>query len=200
MLVLLCLMVSIGVTWARYRTEMDKSVYFQVRKPVAFYLGRIEYAEDETQKDAEGKFVRSDEGEWERDEDGNLKLKFAVANGTSQTDYEKRDQQVSIRFIGSLGVQSGEAPITLTLTFPSEEDPEKPCQVKATAVRIDPESPMYTTYGDGWVFSFQENGEELTWMLEGGELTYVEMDVTMDAEVIDTSLLQLQVVTRYVSD
>lgn len=212
LLVIACLLLATGVTWARYRMEMDGSVYFETRKPVSVYLGRVEYSESETVPEEvpdetapeelpKGEFVQTDEGNWELGEDGKLHLKFAVANGISETDFEERTQNVYLRFVGSLGAQTAGNPISLSMSIPQKDKPEELVQVKAEAVPIVPEAPLYTTFGEGWVFCFMVEGQELTWKLKGGELSIIEMDVTLeDGTLADTSLLQLQVSSRYISD
>ena len=198
LLVISCLVVSTGMAWARYRTEETESIYFKAREPVSVYLGKVEYGEGNA---AEGKFVQTNEGSWELNEDGQLQLRFAVANGTSEAAFEERNQEVYVRIVGSLGIQTVADNISLKLTYPNEENPDTPNEVKATAVRIDPNSTLYSTYGDGWVFTFREEGEELTWTLEGGELSYIEMDLTVEGGTLaDTSLLQLQIASRYIKE
>lgn len=198
LLVISCLVVSTGMAWARYRTEETESIYFKAREPVSVYLGKVEYGEGNA---AEGEFVQTNEGSWELNEDGQLQLRFAVANGTSEAAFEERNQEVYVRIVGSLGIQTVADTISLKLTYPNEEKPDTPNVVKATAVRIDPNSTLYSTYGDGWVFTFREEGEELTWTLEGGELSYIEMDLTVEGGTMaDTSLLQLQIASRYIKE
>lgn len=198
LLVISCLVVSTGMAWARYRTEETESIYFKAREPVSVYLGKVEYGEGNA---AEGKFVQTNEGSWELNEGGQLQLRFAVANGTSEAAFEERNQEVYVRIVGSLGIQTVADNISLKLTYPNEENPDTPNVVKATAVRIDPNSTLYSTYGDGWVFTFREEGEELTWTLEGGELSYIEMDLTVEGGTMaDTSLLQLQIASRYIKE
>lgn len=198
LLVISCLVVSTGMAWARYRTEETESIYFKAREPVSVYLGKVEYGEGNA---AEGKFVQTNEGSWELNEGGQLQLRFAVANGTSEAAFEERNQEVYVRIVGSLGIQTVADNISLKLTYPNEENPDTLNVVKATAVRIDPNSTLYSTYGDGWVFTFREEGEELTWTLEGGELSYIEMDLTVEGGTMaDTSLLQLQIASRYIKE
>ena len=198
LLVISCLVVSTGMAWARYRTEETESIYFKAREPVSVYLGKVEYGEGNA---AEGKFVQTNEGSWELNENGQLQLRFAVANGTSEAAFEERNQEVYVRIVGSLGIQTVADNISLKLTYPNEENPDTLNVVKATAVRIDPNSTLYSTYGDGWVFTFREEGEELTWTLEGGELSYIEMDLTVEGGTLaDTSLLQLQIASRYIKE
>ena len=60
---------------------------------------------------------------------------------------------------------------------------------------INPESPLYDIFGDGWVFSFRnEDGTERSWTLEGGKESVLEMTLTLEgAALTDPSLLQLQI-------
>lgn len=209
-LVIFCLVLSTGTTWARYRTDVSKIIEFEVRKPMSVYLGQVEYSEAAAEgEEAEGKFVQTDAGSWEWNEDGCLRLKFAIANGISEKKFETRDQQVCIRVIGSLGAQSEEQPIILKLTVPKEEEPEESevteelettRQIEATATPIAVGSAMHATFGEGWVFSFvEEEGEELACELKGGELSWVEVVLTMEGGTLaDTSLLQLQITPRYI--
>lgn len=196
LLLIFCLVVSTGTSRARYRTEVSDNLRFEARKSVSVYLGQVEYGEETD----EGRFVQTDEGGWERSEDGSLQLNFAVANGTSHADFEEEDQKVYIRLVGSLGIQSEDEEITLTLTFPSADQPEELEQVEAKAIRIVSGSPLHTTFGEGWVFRFMEGGEELTWALEGGQLSYIEMGLTLEgATMDDASLLQLQLAGSYLN-
>lgn len=198
LLMVFCLVVSIGTTQARYRTEVSKSIHFDVRKPVQIYLGSVEYTEDSE----EGIFIQHNEGSWEKNEEDLLQLNFAVANGTSKTSYAEEDQQVYIRVVSSLGIQEEEEPLPLTLTFPSAEDPEKTEEVKAKAVRIVAGSTLHTTFGEGWMFRFEnEEGEELAWDLKGRKLSCIEMVLILeDGTLTDASLLQLQIAGRYMND
>lgn len=196
LLLIFSLVASTGTAQARYRTEARGNITFEARKSVSVYLGKVEYSENTT----EGKFVQTNEGGWERNEDGSLQLDFAVANGTSHASFEEEDQQVYIRLVSSLGIQSEEDDITLTLTFPSADDPEELEQVEAKAIQIVPGSALHTTFGEGWVFRFMEDGEELAWNLQGGELAYIEMGLTLEgATMNDASLLQLQIESSYIN-
>lgn len=198
-LVVFSLLVAIGTTWARYRTEKSEEIYFEPADLVEVCLGKVEYEEGNP---AAGKFVQSNEGSWELNEEGQLQLKFAVANGTSVTAYERQSQEFYIRLVGSLGIQSEEKKLSLKLTFPDADEPEGLKTVEATAIRIVPGSAMYNTFGDGWVFSFMDEEEgELTWMLEGGSLSYIEMALTLEnGTLADASLLQLQIASRHIKE
>lgn len=215
-LVILCMVVAIGTTWARYRAEGVSDIRFQASPPGVFFLGTVEYPDTPEVPDPDAPveiFVPGNVGVWERNASGDLRLRFAVANGTSREDaFEERDQRFSVRLIGSLGFLNGEVPVSLKLILPrtaepeDAEAPEKDAeaieQVEATAIRIAPDSPLYTTFGDGWMFCFLDaEGEEIAWTLEGGALTYRNMELSLESGgLVDMSLLQIQINGGYVQD
>lgn len=219
LLVVACLMIATGTSLARYRSEAVKSLQFEVREPVAVCLGKVEYSESEITENElgdpdAGTFVPIHDGRWELNEKGQLQLQFAVANGTSDQDYDEVSRQFSVRLVATQGVQTGED-LAVTLILPPEEKADTvagstnsaesipPTQIKATAVRIAPDTQLHRTFGDGWVFYFlDENGEEeLFWTLEGGQFSWLDLDITVDhGAVMDTSLLQLQIVGGPVED
>lgn len=205
------LVMSVGVTWARYRTDVNGSVFFQARKPLAVWLGKMETADD-----GGTVFTPTGQRSWEQAE-GGLQLDFAVANGTSPEVFETADQRFHIRLMGSLGAWSGEETAAIYLVIPpveppAEEEteteteetteqiptvPAEPTRVKATAVRIEPNTQLWNTFGDGWAFCFldEQTGEELVWTLEGGGLSCLDLDLVIEGGTLtDTSLLQLQIV------
>lgn len=197
-LLVFSLTISTGAAWARYRTEASDGIRFDVKRPVSVCLGRMEYDDASGEK----KFVQTEAGSWERNENGQLQLGFAVANGVSETEFEKQDQQVYFRVIGSLGLQNAGKAISLSMTFPQSDDPETFEHIQATATRIVAGSPMYATFGGGWMYCFtDEKGEELTWVLEGGKLSSIEMALTLEnGTLTDTSLLQLQISSTHIKE
>lgn len=125
-LVIFCLVLSTGVTWARYRTDVSADLLFETRSPVSVYLGKLEYCEPgEGTEKAEKKFVETKEGTWVWNENGQLQLDFAVANGISDKKYEKVDQQVRVRVASSLGLQSEGQTLVLKLAVPKSEEPQE---------------------------------------------------------------------------
>ena len=198
-LMVTCLLLSAGATFARYRSEVGKSIIFKVRQPVTVCLGSVEYGEGHPE---EGRFIRTDEGNWTQDDNDNLHLKFAIANGETELSFEQLDQEVGVRLIGTLGIQSEADDISVMLTFPKADEPEEFETVEAKVVRIAAGSAMHATFGDGWVFCFTDKkGEELTWTLEGGKLSWTEMELIMEgATPIDTSFLQLQITGNYIQE
>lgn len=225
-LVTVSLVLATGTTWARYRTDSNADLIYSTRSPMMVCLGKLEY--EMTTEGEKIKFVPTDTGEWTHGKEGQLQLDFVVANGVSdkEKEFEERDQQVCVRIASTRGLQLEQETIALKLMVPKPEDPEKeqtedetepptenPTEepqldlesfdiYEAQAVYISKESPMYTTFGEGWVFRFMdEEGKELRWTLEGGELSYIQMHLTMESSIpVDTSLLQLQIDSKYIPD
>ena len=72
------------------------------------------------------------------------------------------------------------------LTLPGEET-----QITATITPITEGTALYHTHGGGWIYTFlDEEGEELSWTLPGGELSHVSLTVTMNAPPETLSLIQ----------
>lgn len=188
-LLLGCLIASTGGALARYRAERKEIISFEVRPPDQVVLGKMVTAEDETVS-----FDASAQGVWEIVE-GKQQLEFTIANGTAADAFSQENQRIHLRLIGTLGIWNGSEELKLTLEVPSEEDPEETETYEATVTRIQNGSPMYTTFGDGWVFAFfDEEGEELSWLLEGGTLNTVTMKLLLEGTAQnDASLLQLQI-------
>lgn len=192
LLVVGCLVVSTGGALARYRAERKEIIEFQVRPPDQVALGKMVKAEDGTES-----FDATAQGTWET-VDGTQQLEFTIANGTGADAFSQENQRIRLRLIGTLGIWDGTGDFTVTLQLPPEDDAEEsaePKKIQATVTRIQPESPMYATFGDGWVFSFfDEEGEELSWLLEGGALNTVTMTLILEgAAENEASLLQLQI-------
>lgn len=189
-----CLLASAGVAWARYRSEEEKPFYFLVSEPASIYLGKMV----STGEGLPAAFDTTAEIGWETG-DGQQMLNFAVSNGASASSFENRDQTFSIRLVSSLGVSDGGEAPTIKLSFTGEGGTA--VEITATATRISAGTPLYTTFGDGWVYDFQENGQELSWTLKGGTLSCVDMTVAIASDsAIDTSLVQLQIAATVVKD
>lgn len=165
------LVTSTGTAFARYRTERSAKVTFEVREPEQICLGTLAL---------DGSFRKSAPA-WNTT--GEIpQLNLTIANGTSDTACSPRDQAVSLRLVGSLGLET--APMYLTL--PGEET-----KITATITPITEGTALYHTHGAGWIYTFlDEEGEELSWTLPGGKLSLVSMTVTMDTLPENLALIQ----------
>lgn len=179
---LLCagaLAVAAGTAFARYRTDREVKVYFQVREPETIVLGTVQ----------EGVFAPADTLHWTVS-DGVAGLEFAMANGVSPESYASKDQLVQLNMVGTLGIlHDGNIP-TLTVTYLNAEGVET--TATATAEPIAEGTALYHSYGAGWIYSFYtEDQQLLTWQLTGGQLSYVTLTVSTESELSgNLSLLQ----------
>lgn len=195
-LLLLCLIAAIGVTFARYRADESKPLFFTVREPGQVYLGTMATA-DEADRLV---FDHQSVGSW-KEVDSSLQLSFTVANGTSRQAYTGMDQIFTVRLVGSLGIWDGTdvAEVTLRVAKENTEEADLPYEEFAgLATQIQKESPLYQTYGEGWVFSFlNEAGEEMTWPLKGNAFSSVDMTVVLESSQLTNPSLLQPVITGY---
>ena len=182
-LLLLCAVVTVGVTWARYQEEENSYLEYNTREPGMILLWS-DY-DPLTGELTEGNRA------W-RFSNGTGELDIYVSNGTSTVEYSEEDQSVSIRLIGTLGISNAQVSI-----FVSENGVATRCT--ATPVPIQEGTPLYSTFGSGNTYIFRdEDGKELSWNLEGGTLSVlgVLIDVQNLEKVEDAALLQLQVLGK----
>ena len=182
-LLLLCAVVTVGVTWARYQEEENSYLEYNTREPGMILLWS-DY-DPLTGELTEGNRA------W-RFSNGTGELDIYVSNGTSTVEYSEEDQSVSIRLIGTLGISNAQVSI-----FVSENGVATRCT--ATPVPIQEGTPLYSTFGSGNTYIVRdEDGKELSWNLEGGTLSVlgVLIDVQNLEKVEDAALLQLQVLGK----
>lgn len=202
--VLLCvafLVVATGTTLARYRAEREKGITFAVREPEQICMGttRAISAEEGTEVLPAGKEVFDPDGvpQWETVE-GVTQLSLAVANGISETEFSEKDQKIRLRLIGTLGLWTETE--TASIYLLSEDG--SGTKIKATVTPITKGTALYNTHGEGWIYTFQDaEGEELSWTLAGGELSYISMTVIIeDASLTGDVMLQPQVIGEVISE
>lgn len=208
------ILVAGGTTLARYRAEFTAPVNFTARPASQICIGKLMpdlLGGDPT-------FVADAQTGWELEEE-QYRLSFALSNIIGEKKYAAEDQQVYLRLLATPGIWDGAETVKITLLMPADEEPEeetteatnpeentepteKPTEpepqfeeIPATVTPINPESPLYDIFGDGWVFAFRnEDGTERSWTLEGGKESVLEMTLTLEgAALTDPSLLQLQI-------
>lgn len=188
------LMVTLGTTYARYLEEQRMGLVYEMQEPSKILMG---IQEDDV-------FSQVQELEWIV-EGETATLQFAVANGTSDTEYSPRDQILTLSMIGSLGIiNNGELPtVSVVLTPEGSEEEIKTLEGQATAIKKG--SALYHSYGSGWIYRFYEDTlegpKELTWELPGGELSYVTFKVQVNGEILERfSILQPLVTAELISN
>lgn len=184
LLTLASVILLVSAVFARYEASSTTHLSYQAKEYAGLYLWR---GINETT----GTF-RPGQSYW-TGSGGTNELSFAVSNGTSHEDYAKESQQVYIRLFAALALQytEGSMPVTLSVT---EEDGSVNLY-SGTARPIVEDTPLYETFGPGWIFLFRdEYGDEVSWPLEGGRLSALSASLTVEGvELEDTTLLQLQV-------
>ena len=208
--VLLCaaaLVVSTGTTFARYRTEREKTLTFHARPAAELRIGVLKAATEEAVatlgagQSSNEVFDPNSQPEWEILGDMH-QLNFAIANGISDTEYSQRDQKVILRLVGTLGLWTGEEAVDIYLRIPSETAQEGYEELQAAVSPIEQGTALYTTHGAGWIYTFQKTEEEeLSWILPGGELSCISLTVVMkDAAPSNPSLLQPLVIGDLIAE
>ena len=167
--------ISASPAFARYRSGETRYLHFEVREPEQICF---------VEEDGNGNYSVLDKSPVpEISENGEASMTLTVANGSSRTRYSQSDQKVSVRLISSLGI-GGETPEIKIKDQTGKE-------ITATAKRIEEGSEYYSSDGEGWVFTFEENEAEYYWILEGGRLSYITVTITVDAsDITDMAVLQ----------
>lgn len=188
LVMLLCMAIvvySTGTTYARYRTEREEKITFEVREAERVALGTMkpvvpEETEGTGQEAPASVFTQTDTLIWETVND-KAYLNFTVANGATETSFSENDQTIKIRIIGTLGLWTGMETVKLYLQIPSATDPEQTEIIQAAVAPIAEGSALYHTHGPGWIYSFlNAEEEELTWTLTGGAFSSVDLTIFMD--------------------
>ena len=178
LLMLCCLSAAVGVTFARYRADEKEGLIFYPNHNPQVFLGHM----------AEDTFVYA-QNEWNTSGE-QLQLAFAISNGPSETEFATADQTVHLCVVASLGAWSEEMSSPLCLSVGEQT-------YTAAAQRIVEGTALYSQFGDGWIFRFQdEAGREPQWELSGEQFSCIPMLLYMDAVVSETGLFRLQAVAE----
>ena len=181
LLLLACFFLMVGVAWARYQVKESQIFSYELKDYSFVYLWHS--------YDEETASFRDEQSTWQTEGD-RKSLDFCVSNGTA-ADYAQADQRINIRLLAGLGVRGGAEGMDVLLNLPRTGE-----SFQGSAQPIVEDSPVYSTFGEGWVITFcDEEGEEISWTLEGAELSYLEGQITVrNLELQDTTLIQLQVI------
>ena len=196
-LMVLCLMVATGTTFARYRLDQTLSMEMEARPLDQVYLGRWGIDED-TDKPI---FLTDEQNTW-KTVDGETSLEFTVSNGLTEESFAGKDLRVYVRIVGTLDIRNGGNGPVLKLLVPAGEEGEDPEEFIGKPERIPQGTQLYHIFGEGWIFRFcDEEGEEIFQTLEGGSLNWTELKLIMELPQGDpnsyTGLLQLQITGDY---
>lgn len=179
-----CMVAAAGTAFARYRSESQEKILFEVREPDQVYLGTVKEVK------AKEKFAPSKTLEWTVDEKtGVASLTFAAANGTDSENYSAKTQAVKLRMLGSLNLAATGMPPELSVTYVSKKlnGDEEEKTVKGEISYLVEGTALYHTYGPGFIYTFYETTaegkKELTWELPGGQLSHVTLTIKTSGTV-----------------
>ena len=212
LVVLVCilfLVLATGTAEARYRAERDVLLQYQVWEPAQIYMGTLSEitagtggtsATEPTEVTAESAVFSPEETLTWTEALGVRKMELAVANGSSEEDAYAKDQRIRLQLIGSLGLGTEEMFPKIELKVPSEEDPAIYETFQGTASRITEGSMLYHSVGSGWIIRFRDaEGQEPSWILKGGSLSYQSFTITVENLLIDNDvMLQPQAVATVI--
>ena len=172
-----------GTTYARYRSERDQKLLFQVREPDQIVMGTF----------VQEVFVPVDQETnpltWSMTNAAEpvACLHFAAANGIPEEEPSVGTQRIRLCMVGSLGLWNQEALSEeaalpkVSVTFATGRGNEEKKTVEATVSPIVKGTALYNTYGEGWIYSFYETTaegtRELSWELSGGEWSCVRLEI-----------------------
>lgn len=201
------LVLSVGTAQARYRAEREETISYAVREGERIEIGTVrEVSQEEAEADSnlkEGDLVCDIAvvPKWVTIEDAR-QLTLSVANGSSGTDFSNRNQKIRLRMLGTAAFWTGEACPKVYLQLPAEDTETGYTTIQAQVKQIAKDTVLYSTHGDGWILNFYEKeNEEVSWLLEGGQLNYVTITVVMENVALDDySLLQPQIIAEVLSE
>lgn len=182
LLMLVSIVLTVGVAWGRYRTELDPFTYWFVpRNAEAVYLWGGKANDTYTELP----------GSWTVAESESI-LPFLVSNGIS-SEFSQTDVRITIQLAATEGILDGK---NLTLQLAVVDGETEPVY-SSRAEQIKEGTTLYDEFGGGWLYRFYDDaGNEMSWTLEGGQLSEFSGELHI-AGTIDTeyySMLQLQVI------
>lgn len=196
--ILVLTVLSIGVTFSRYRTDIFGDLTFENRESSEVYLWG--------EKTEEGVLLPLP-GTWTVT-DVTKTMFFTVTNGLPAVPEEinpegeviaeatepvvmERDMTVSIQLAVNQGLADGEA-LHILLRIGDESIP-------AHAEPIPEGTDLHTKFGDGWVYRFlDDKGEPRRWALPGGQWAELSGELVCQEYNIESldCVMQLQVIAE----
>lgn len=196
-LMVFCLIIATGTTFARYRLEQALPMDLEARPLDQVYLGQWSI-DEETEKPV---FITDQQNPWQT-VDGVTRLEFTVSNGLTEKSFAREELRVYVRVVGTLDIRDGGNGPVLKLLVPSQEEGEDPQEYIGKPERIPQGTQLHHTFGEGWIFRFcDEEGQEIFQTLEGGALNWMDLKLVMEmpegSAASYTGLLQLQITGDY---
>lgn len=188
--VLICVL-AVPKSLARYETATEKQTGFKYQAAT----NKVHLLNGE--KDVNGSVIMAEDGSFRslstwvanKNDSGQIiensyVLDFILANGTNKSNACTYDQTAGLIVFASLGLENPEN-VEIVLNSGNIE-------YKAVATEVQKGTPIYSKYGPGWTFKFYNaSGEELTWHLPGGVLSYKDLRLTVTGAGKEATLLKL---------
>ena len=181
-----CLVLSVGVAYGRYQWEFPGQSYvFTPELPANLFLcGHI------SEGGLNGGTLPALEEKWLPDGEG-VKLDFGVTNGNGQQ-VSQENQTYVVRLAAGLSIENPEKLIVTLYWWDSDGTSH---WQNGVPTPIEKGSALHASYGDGWVYRFYGEQEELTFALTGGQLSYANYTIAVSGEV-ESTLLDLQILEQ----
>lgn len=184
---LLCLgtiVVSFEESFARYQKTQERELEFSVKAREQVYVGTL----------AGESFIAGADLEWQ-EKDGNIKrLAIAVANAEEESQnsfYPQEDKKITINLLATAGFYNAE----VKLVFTDENGEES--FIEAKSEDIEENSALDNSFGAGVIFRFfDENEEEIFWILEGEKFSCKEIIIEADFTDTDLAIIQPQIIVE----
>ncbi len=173
-----CLSLAVGVTYARYREDVDGSLELGLRKNAQVYLI--------SGKDPE--IYSPLAAQWQQQGESQI-LEFFVTNTGADAKAPEDTQEFTLRLAASLDVWDGVSEFAVNLVYTQSESADI---IQGTVTRIPQDTVLYSQFGDGWLITFPKDGTDMTWELKGGERSHISMQLELTSEQsVDGGLVQL---------
>lgn len=183
----LCSVLVFGITYGRYRQDFPPVNY----PFVADGAGELVLGGTVTQDWLDNGTWPPMAAGWTVSEE-QASVTFSLSNGRTLQDYTRRDQTATVQLLAGLGIGAPEN-MTVTLQYLQEG---KPVTLIGQAEKIQAGSLNHQSYGEGWIYRFFDTtGNEKTFTLTGGKLSYENLTITLKGE--DPTLCRLQVFGSY---
>lgn len=182
------MLLIVGIAWGRFRSEVQGDQKYTPRVPSQVYLWG--------EKTEEGFAQLPDT--WKVD-GGSYEVPFTVTNGIYGTGeqedlFAQKDMEIFLRIAVTEGIGDGE-----NFSVELRLNDEAGTFYQAAPQKIEADSPLYSTFGEGWIYVFSNNhGEEPRFTLRGGEVSSLQATLVYEVkpDTIGYSMMQLQVVAE----
>lgn len=191
----ICIVMGVGISFARYRNDFLTTSFWFASAASEVIVMHGEVTDEQREAVNAGTWPETP-ASWSYS-GSQAKLRFSVSNGESAERFASRDQAFSVELVTSLSVEDPEK-LDVILTVPREDGTL--VEYIGEAEELMEGTRYHTTYGDGWVYRFvDEEGNELSLPLKGGELRYTNCVLTVMGDT-SSCLLSLELSGRYIDN